>query len=141
MKIHELAQKTGLTASTIRFYEQAGLLSQRYVQRGPNNYREYALEAIDLLLLIKRMQTGGFTLLELKELLQAYEAGKLSVPMVVELLRQKQGELERQRAELEGKQRSLGQMLAHKVTALRESQGQEPALADLLARLKRGRPT
>jgi DNA-binding transcriptional MerR regulator len=45
MKIHELAQKTGLTAPTIRFYEQEGLLDTHHVRRGENNYRDYYQKA------------------------------------------------------------------------------------------------
>lgn len=38
MKIGELARRTGLAASRIRFYEEAGLL---VVQRQANGYRDY----------------------------------------------------------------------------------------------------
>ena len=39
MKIGELARRTGLTASRIRFYESLGLLPM--VDRMPNGYRHY----------------------------------------------------------------------------------------------------
>ncbi len=41
VKINDLAKKIGLTAPTIRFYEQEGLLDTRHVRRGENNYRDY----------------------------------------------------------------------------------------------------
>ena len=68
MKIHELAKKTGLTAPTIRFYEQEGLLDARHVRRTENNYRDYCEEAIEHLLMMKEVQAAGFTLAEFKEL-------------------------------------------------------------------------
>ena len=58
MKIHELAQKTGLTAPTIRFYEKEGLLDTRHVRRGENNYRDYGEEAVEHLLVIKEVQAA-----------------------------------------------------------------------------------
>lgn len=75
MKIHELAEKTGLTAPTIRFYEQKGLLDARHVRRAENNYRDYADEAVAHLLMIKEIQAAGFTLNEFKELDEACNAG------------------------------------------------------------------
>ena len=47
MKIHVLAQKTGLTPPTIRFYEKEGLMDQRHVIRGNNNYRNYTEESVE----------------------------------------------------------------------------------------------
>jgi DNA-binding transcriptional MerR regulator len=39
MFIQELAKQTGLTATTIRYYESVGLIPPP--QRAENNYREY----------------------------------------------------------------------------------------------------
>ncbi len=56
MKIQELAQKTGLSVHTIRFYEKQGLLDGRHVRRENNNYRDYSDEAIERLNLVKKFQ-------------------------------------------------------------------------------------
>jgi DNA-binding transcriptional MerR regulator len=69
MKIGELAKLTGLTASTIRFYESKGLLKS--VARQSNGYREYPLEAIPVLSIIINAQQTGFTLDEIKQVLPA----------------------------------------------------------------------
>ncbi|WP_323120041.1 MerR family transcriptional regulator [Burkholderia alba] len=60
MKIGELAEKTGLSTSAIRFYEQSGLLSAP--PRGANGYRLYTDEAVDRLKLIQMAQRLGFSL-------------------------------------------------------------------------------
>jgi MerR family copper efflux transcriptional regulator len=49
MKIKELAEKTGLTAYTIRYYEKEGLLDSQHFQRDENNYRNYNEKAIERL--------------------------------------------------------------------------------------------
>lgn len=67
MKIGELAQRTGLTASTIRFYESKGLLNA--VSRQSNGYREYPLEAVAVLNIITSAQQTGFTLDEIKQVI------------------------------------------------------------------------
>ncbi|UUZ81775.1 MerR family transcriptional regulator [Paenibacillus sp. P26] len=77
MKIHTLAERTGLSASAIRFYEKQGLLDSRHVRRGANNYRDYSEAAVRHLEMIKKVQSVGFTLSELKEVVQAEEANAL----------------------------------------------------------------
>ena len=67
MKIGELAQRTGLTASAIRFYESKGLLNA--VRRQANGYRDYPLEAVAVLSIIVNAQQTGFTLDEIKQVL------------------------------------------------------------------------
>lgn len=57
MKIGELAKRTGLAPSAIRFYESAGLL--KMVQRRANGYRTYPEEAVLALELIMLGQQAG----------------------------------------------------------------------------------
>jgi DNA-binding transcriptional MerR regulator len=67
MKIGELAQLSGLTASRIRFYEAQGLIRQ--VERTANGYRRYPQQAVQTLQIILCAQQAGFSLEELKQLL------------------------------------------------------------------------
>lgn len=67
MKIGELARRTGLTASRIRFYESLGLLPM--VDRMPNGYRHYPKGAQMVLELIDTAQQAGFSLDEIRTLL------------------------------------------------------------------------
>jgi DNA-binding transcriptional MerR regulator len=67
MKIGELAQRSGIPASTIRFYESKGLL--KAVSRQSNGYRDYPLEAVALLAIISDAQKTGFSLEEIKQVL------------------------------------------------------------------------
>lgn len=67
MKIGELAERTGLTASRIRFYEASGLIAA--VSRNGNGYREYTSEAVLTLEIITSAQNAGFSLQEIRSLL------------------------------------------------------------------------
>jgi DNA-binding transcriptional MerR regulator len=60
MKIGELAERTGIPASTIRYYEREGLLPK--AQRGANGYRVYQDSALARLDLIQLGQNLGFSL-------------------------------------------------------------------------------
>ena len=67
MKIGELAQRSGLTASRIRFYEASGLLQP--AERRDNGYRHYGDDAVWALEIITSAQTAGFSLDEIRALL------------------------------------------------------------------------
>jgi DNA-binding transcriptional MerR regulator len=67
MKIGELASRTGLAKSKIRFYEEKGLLN--VVERTANGYRSYPPQAESILNLIVNGQQAGFSLDELRALL------------------------------------------------------------------------
>ena len=67
MRIGELGRLTGVPAATIRYYERRGLL--RPPARLPSGYRSYPAEAGLQLRLIRWAKGVGFTLREIRELL------------------------------------------------------------------------
>jgi MerR family transcriptional regulator, copper efflux regulator len=112
MKISELSKKTNLKAHTIRFYEKEGLLPRRYVQRKKNNYREYAEEAVNRLLLIKEGQLAGFTIAELRELTNGDEASPAADEKQIVLIERKLAAIDRKIGRLESFKVYLGKRLA-----------------------------
>lgn len=77
MLIGQLAQKTGLSRDTIRFYEKIGLVVPS--QRKPGNgYKEYDDATIERLILITQAKALGFTLHEIKQGIDAWQNGELS---------------------------------------------------------------
>jgi DNA-binding transcriptional MerR regulator len=68
--VTQLALNLGVTARTIRFYEDKGLISPR---RAGNN-RVYTLRDRARMILILRGKKLGFTLREIKEYLDLYDA-------------------------------------------------------------------
>ena len=126
MRIHMLAQKTGLTTPTIRFYEKEGLLDARHVQREANTYRDYCEGAVEHLLMLKKLQAAGFTLAELKELVQGEKVNEFPLQRKIEHIRKKMEEIEKRKAELEQIQTYLTQMLHHKMALMdAEEKGDE----------------
>ncbi|WJD90214.1 MerR family transcriptional regulator [Serratia marcescens] len=77
MKIGELAERAGVAASAIRYYEQQGLLPKAV--RGVNGYRVYSESALERLHLIQIGQNLGFSLQAIQRVLalqgSAYEDG------------------------------------------------------------------
>jgi MerR family transcriptional regulator, redox-sensitive transcriptional activator SoxR len=63
MRIGELAARSGLNASAVRYYEKIGLLAAPQRSRGQ---RRYATDALNRVLLIRFASEMGFTLGEIK---------------------------------------------------------------------------
>ncbi|MER5967234.1 MerR family transcriptional regulator [Streptomyces sp. NPDC002057] len=72
MRISQLAERSGVPATTLRFYEGAGLLP---ADRTPAGYRLYGEGAVERLAFIGAAKHLGLPLEEIGELLAVWEAG------------------------------------------------------------------
>ncbi|KPA95099.1 MULTISPECIES: MerR family transcriptional regulator [Pseudomonas] len=98
MKIGELAQRSGLAASKIRFYEAQGLIHK--VRRQANGYREYPPEVLQTLSIIQCAQQAGFSLEELRALVPTSEPGTWDHDEMIASLERKIGQIESMQARL-----------------------------------------
>jgi DNA-binding transcriptional MerR regulator len=98
MYIRELARRTGISATTIRYYEGIGLLPPP--RRGPNNYRQYTPADTERLRFIASARNLGFSLAELAEILAARDAGVAPCDRVLDILATRLSDLDRRIAEL-----------------------------------------
>jgi DNA-binding transcriptional MerR regulator len=71
-QIGEVAERVGLSLRTVRYYEEQGLA--RPAQRTNGGFRLYGDEEIARLELIKDMKPLGFTVQEMRQLLDARDA-------------------------------------------------------------------
>jgi DNA-binding transcriptional MerR regulator len=71
MKIGDVAERLGMPASTIRYYEKVGLITQ---QRRVSGRRQFDERALMTLQFVRLAQAGGFSLAETKSLLESYAA-------------------------------------------------------------------
>lgn len=72
MQIGEVAERTGLSLRTIRYYEEVGLVVPS--ARSQGGFRLYAEPDVQRLEVIKRMKPLGFQLDEMRELLGILDA-------------------------------------------------------------------
>ena len=98
MLIGELALKAGLSAKTIRFYEQAGLMPAP--PRTPAGYRDYPPGALDRLMFVANAQVAGFTLAEIRSVLAVRDGGDPPCRHVATLIGQHLAQVEQRIAEL-----------------------------------------
>lgn len=70
MRSGELARNAGVNLQTIRFYERQGLLAKP--ARTASGYRSYQQNDLERVLFIRRNQELGFTLAEIKQLVDLH---------------------------------------------------------------------
>lgn len=68
LSIGQFSKKVSLTQRTLRVYEAAGLINAH--TRGENKYRYYTEEQVEVVRRIKQFKSFGFTLNEIKSLLE-----------------------------------------------------------------------
>ena len=71
--IREVCDSTGLSARTVRYYEELGLLPD--VRRRAGGRRVYGPDEIERLRFIQRLKTLGLSLAEVKDLNAVYGIG------------------------------------------------------------------
>ena len=92
MKIGELARTAGMRAVTIRYYEYMGLLPP--AERTESNYRIYSGEDVDRLQFIMKAKRLGFSLEEIKSILQLHDRSEATCVHVRALLEEKLSEVD-----------------------------------------------
>ena len=98
MNISALAKVTQTTTDTIRYYEKQGLLGTPLRQQ--NGYRFYKPEDIERVQFIRRAQTLGFSLLEIKEVIPELVHGKFNRTDLEMLLKNKVDQIDQKIAAL-----------------------------------------
>ena len=70
MNIGDAADRSGLPAKTIRYYEDIGLLRPG---RAGNGYRDYSAREVHQLRFLQRSRSLGFSIEECRQLLSLYD--------------------------------------------------------------------
>ncbi|MFK8020409.1 MAG: MerR family transcriptional regulator [Pseudomonadales bacterium] len=108
MKIGDLAKQLDIPASTIRFYEKVGLISPPERVSGK---REFASNTLVRLRFIKLCQAAGFTIEEIRRLIDDYSADSSSSGPWQPAVETKQFEIQQQIAELKRVDLVLGELM------------------------------
>jgi DNA-binding transcriptional MerR regulator len=104
-KIGQVAQETGLSIDTIRFYEKQGLLKRS--PRTEGGFRLFGTSDIETLKFVRKAQELGFSLNEIRELLILRADQVPACSHVKELLDQKLMAVQQKIAQLQNLERSL----------------------------------
>lgn len=77
MKIEAVARQFQLTTSTLRYYEQQGLLGPIHRNHGIRDYQPADLERLDFIICVKRC---GMTLQQIRHFITIYQRGDDTIP-------------------------------------------------------------
>lgn len=108
MTIGKLAKAAGVGVETIRFYERKGIV--RKPQRRESGFRLYDAEEALRVRFVKRAQELGFTLREIKELLDLQSKRKMTGGQVKAKAEEKIAEIRKKVADLKQMEISLSEL-------------------------------
>ena len=110
LKIGEVAQCSGLTVKTIRFYCDEGLIQPS--SRSEGGYRLFGDEVFAELALIRTLKAMEIPLADVDELLQSRRSGVCTCSSLQATIRSKASEIEQKIAALRNLQVELDNLLA-----------------------------
>lgn len=129
MQIGALAQASGLTPKTIRFYEQRGLLAAP--PRTAGGYRDYPEQALGRLRFVRDAQAAGLTLAELRSILVIRDEGNAPCEHVATVIEDHLRKIEQRLVDLR-KTRTVLQSLARRAAVADPSSCAEEDICTIL---------
>ncbi len=109
MTIGGLAKACGVPTSTLRFYERCGILAPE--ARTGSNYRSYSAGAVEHLRFIRAAQLTGFSLKDIRQMLDFTTGQGRPCREVASLIRRRRSEVQDRLRELKRVDRKLGAAL------------------------------
>lgn len=126
MQIGKVAKKIGVTADAIRFYERNALLPSP--PRSAGGFRQYGQGDVETLGFIRRVQGLGFTLREIRELLELRGTGMQPCAPVCRRLHEKLTQVRQKLDDLHKLERELRAALGSCKKELRKRPARCPLL-------------
>lgn len=118
MQIGVLAERSGVSTKTIRYYESINLLAEP--ERTASGYRAYGEDAVERLRFIRDAQSTGLSLAEIQSVLELKDAGARSCDHTAALLERHLSEIDEQIERLQVARKEL-------VVMAERSRGLDPA--------------
>ena len=109
LKIGDVSKQSGIGIEALRFYEKSGLLDKP--SRTESGYRVYGPEVLERLAFIKQAQALGFSLDEIKRIVEDARTGKSPCDEVREIVSHRLEELDERMRELRRYRRELAETL------------------------------
>ena len=109
LKIGEVSQASGIGIEALRFYERSEILGKP--ARTASGYRVYDRSVLERLAFIKKAQTLGFSLDEIRRIIAESKAGGCPCAEVREIVRRRLSELDRDLRDLRRYRKELAATL------------------------------
>lgn len=109
LRIGQVAESTGLSVKTVRYYCDEGLIST--VARSPGRYRLFHPSVVGELGLIRALRTMDVPLSELKRILDVRRSGHCNCRALKDSIQARIHSIDQRQAELAAMKAELGQLL------------------------------
>lgn len=109
MNIGAAAERSGVPAKSIRYYESIGLI--RPAERRANGYRSYSRNEMQTLAFIKQARRLGFSVDEVRDLLDLWRDRRRKSAAVKELVAEHVERLDRKIEELRAMRKALADLV------------------------------
>ena len=123
LTIQQVAQQTGLSIDTLRYYERIGLLEP--VGRAQNGHRRYTQHDLDWIDLLMRLRDTGMPRAQMKRFAELRRRGSATLTERRLMLEQHQHSLQEHIQELEQSMTTL----QHKIARLKELESQHDVVS------------
>ena len=97
--IHEVSEKTGLSAHTLRYYEKEGVL--RGVDRSQGGFRQYTDDDLESLGLVCCLKNTGMSIQEIARFMELTHEGEHTLQERMDLLREHRESMIRKMQEMQ----------------------------------------
>jgi DNA-binding transcriptional MerR regulator len=123
LTIQQVAEATGLSSHTLRYYERIGLIHA--IDRAQNTHRRYTMDDVGWIEFLNKLRATGMSIQQMQRYAELQRQGDDTLPERVDMLRMLQQEAEARMAEV----REHLKLIRYKI-GLYESiiHQQEPAL-------------
>ena len=109
LKIGDVSKRSGIGVEALRFYEKSGLLDKP--SRTYGGYRVYGEDVLERLAFIRQAQALGFSLDEIRRIVEDARKGQSPCDEVREIVRRRMDELDGRLRELQKYRKELKQTL------------------------------
>lgn len=111
LSVQQVAERVGLSAHTLRYYERAGLMAP--IGRAPNGHRRYTEGDLEWIVLLLRLRSTGMPIAKMRRFASLVRQGEATVPERRALLEAHERALHDQLEEIEKTLTVLAEKLAH----------------------------
>lgn len=98
MKIQQVAEQTKLSTYTLRYYEQAGLVTP--VERAPNGHRDYTEDDVYHIIFVTRLRAAGMPIASIRRYVELAQQGDATILERLQLLEEHKACIEERIEEL-----------------------------------------
>lgn len=116
-KIGQIAEKLGLTAHTLRFYDKEGLLP--FVKKNSAGFRVFDENDVDWLIVIECLKATGMPLKNIKKYIDLCQVGDETLKVRLEMFQEQKKQIEKQMIELQQYMEKINFKIAYYTEAVK----------------------